>query len=143
MSEYLHKMFKLLPVGTLQRKRWLYLFTVGQSLSLLLVLHILCNIVQTLFTIHPISSHHYLENLPVGHGKYNSGIFTVLPLIFAQSGSNNARSVVYTTQMITIYVINVTVCFNFTTARIRVVGIQNCSNGFKWHSVRLVSSRPL
>ena len=84
-----------------------------------------------------------MENLPVGHGKYNSGIFTVLPLGFAQSGSNNSRSVVHTTQMITIYVIYGTVCFNFTTARMCVVRIQNHSNGFIWHSVGLVSSRPL
>ena len=91
----------------------------------------------------PAEPRYWTENLPVGHGKYNSGIFTVLPLVFTQSGSNNAQSVVYTTRMITIYVINITVCFNFTTARIPVVGAQNRSNGFIWHSVRLVSSRPL
>ena len=91
----------------------------------------------------PAESQYWMENLPVGHGKYNSGIFTVLPLEFALSGSNNAQSVVYTTRMITIYVINVTVCFNFTTPWTRAVGVQNCSNGFLWHSVRLVSSRPL
>ena len=32
---------------------------------------------------------YWTENLPVGHGKYNSGIFTVLPLVFTWSGSNN------------------------------------------------------
>ena len=71
----------------------------------------------------PAEPRYWMENLPVGHGKYNSSIFTVLPLIFAQSGSNNAESVVYTAQMITIYVINITVCFNFTTARIHAVGV--------------------
>ena len=65
----------------------------------------------------------WMENLPVGHGKYNSGIFTVSPLVFARSGSNNARSVVYTTRMITIYVIYGTVCFNFTTTWIHTVRI--------------------
>ena len=50
----------------------------------------------------PAESGYWMENLPVEHGKYNSGIFTVLPLGFAQSGSNNAQLVVYTTRMITI-----------------------------------------
>ena len=71
----------------------------------------------------PAEPRYWMENLPVGHGKYNSGIFTVLPLVFAWSGSNNARSVVYTAQMITIYVIYGTVCFNFTTAQICMVRI--------------------
>ena len=71
----------------------------------------------------PAEPQYWMENLPVGHGKYNSGIFTVLPLVFAWSGSNNARSVVYTALMITIYVINITVCFNFTTTQIRAVGV--------------------
>ena len=71
----------------------------------------------------PAEPRYWMENLPVGHGKYNSSIFTVLPLIFARSGSNNAESVVYTAQMITIYVINITVCFNFTTARIHAVRV--------------------
>ena len=91
----------------------------------------------------PAEPRYWRENLPVCHSKYNSGIFTVLLLIFARSGSNNARSVVYTAQMITIYVISITVYFNFTTARIHMVGVQNCSNGSIWHLVRLVSSRPL
>ena len=38
----------------------------------------------------PAEPQYWMENLPVGHGKYNSGIFTVLLLIFAQSGYNNA-----------------------------------------------------
>ena len=37
----------------------------------------------------PAEPRYWMENLPVGHGKYNSGIFTALPLEFAQSGSNN------------------------------------------------------
>ena len=72
----------------------------------------------------PAEPGYWMENLPVGHDKYNSGIFTILSLVFARSGSNNARSVVYTAQMITIYVINITVCFYFTTARIRMVRIK-------------------
>ena len=48
--------------------------------------------------------------------------FIVLPLVFTQSGYNTTQSGVYTTQMITVYVINVTVCFNFTTARNEVHG---------------------
>ena len=72
----------------------------------------------------PAEPQYWMENLPVGHGKYNSGIFTFLLLVFARSGSNNTRSVVYTTQMITIHVINRTVCFNFTTGRICVVKIK-------------------
>ena len=38
----------------------------------------------------PAEPQYWMENLPVGHGRYNSGIFTVLPLGFARSGSNNA-----------------------------------------------------
>ena len=91
----------------------------------------------------PAEPRYWTENLPVGHGKYNSGIFKVLPLRFARSGSNNARSVVYTAQMITICVIYGTVCFNFTTAQMRTVRIQNRSNGFIRRLVGLVSSRPL
>ena len=91
----------------------------------------------------PAEPRYWTENLPGGHGKYNSGIFTVLPLKFTRSGSNNARSVVYTAWMITIYVIYGTVCFNFTTTQIHMVRFQNHSNGFIWHSVGLVSSRPL
>ena len=118
MSEYLH----------LQKKRWLYLFTIGQSLNLSTALHYLSNHIQTQFCIlhhfklslyvslncttkfNMFSPHHthqasasttlpaepqyWMENLPAGHRKYNSGIFTVLPLRFAQSGSNDTRSVV-------------------------------------------------
>ena len=47
----------------------------------------------------PAEPQYWTENLPLVMGKYNSGIFTVLPLVFAQSGCNNARSVVYTTRM--------------------------------------------
>ena len=71
----------------------------------------------------PAEPRYWTENLPVGHGKYNLGIFTVLLLIFTRSGSNNTQSVVYTAQMITMYVINITVCFNFTTTRICMVGV--------------------
>ena len=44
----------------------------------------------------PAEPQYWTENLPVGHGKCNSAIFIVLPLVFTQSGSNDARSVVYT-----------------------------------------------
>ena len=37
-----------------------------------------------------VEPQYWMENLPAGHGKYSSGIFTILPLRFAQSGSNNA-----------------------------------------------------
>ena len=36
----------------------------------------------------PAEPGHWVENLPVGHGRYNSVIFTFLPPGFAQSGSN-------------------------------------------------------
>ena len=57
----------------------------------------------------PAEPRYWMENLPVGHGRYNSVIFTFLLLGFARSGSNNARAVVYTTWMVTINVINITV----------------------------------
>ena len=69
----------------------------------------------------PAEPQYWTENLPVGHGRYNSGIFTFLPLRFAWSGSNNARAVVHTAWIITINVSNITVCFNFTTTRVHVV----------------------
>ena len=69
----------------------------------------------------PAEPQYWMENLPVGHGKYNSVIFTFLPLGFAQSGSNNTRAVVHTTRMITINVINIAVCFNFTTTQVHTV----------------------
>ena len=53
-------------------------------------------------TILPAEPQYWMENLPAGHGKYSSGIFTVLPLGFTRSGSNNAQSVVYTARMMTI-----------------------------------------
>ena len=45
--------------------------------------------------ILPAEPQYWMQNLPAGHGKYNSGIITILPLRFAWSGSNNAQSVVY------------------------------------------------
>ena len=69
----------------------------------------------------PAEPRYWMENLPVGHGRYNSVIFTFLPLGFARSGSNNARAVVYTTRMIPINVINIAVYFNFTTAQVHMV----------------------
>ena len=63
-------------------------------------------------TILPAEPKYWMENLPAGHGKYNPSIFTVLPLGFARSGSNNAQSVIYTARMMIVYVINGTVCFN-------------------------------
>ena len=69
----------------------------------------------------PAEPQYWTENLPVGHGRYNSVIFTFLPLRFTQSGSNNARAVIHTTQMITINIINIAVCLNFTTAWVHVV----------------------
>ena len=69
----------------------------------------------------PAEPQYWMENLPVGHGKYNSGIFTFSLLGFAQSGSNNAQSAVYTAPIIIIDVINIAVCFNFTTAQVHVV----------------------
>ena len=69
----------------------------------------------------PAESRYWTENLPVGHGRYSSVIFTFLLLRFAQSGSNNAQAVVHTAQMITINAINRGVCFNFTTARVCAV----------------------
>ena len=63
---------------------------------------------------------YYQLNLNIGKKIYWQGmvsiihvVFPVLPLGFARSGYNNARSVVYTAQMMIIYVINRTVCFNF------------------------------
>ena len=38
----------------------------------------------------PAEPQYWKENLPAGHGKYNSCSFSVLPLGFTQSGSNNA-----------------------------------------------------
>ena len=64
-------------------------------------------------TILPAEPQYWMENLPAGHGKYNPSMFTVLPLGFARSGSDNARSVVYIAQMMIVYVINGTACFNF------------------------------
>ena len=40
--------------------------------------------------ILPAEPQYWTENLPAGHGKYNQSIFSVLPLGFALSGSNNA-----------------------------------------------------
>ena len=51
-------------------------------------------------------------------------IFTFLLLSFAQSGSNNAQAVVYTARMITINVINIAVCFNFTTTLVHAVRLK-------------------
>ena len=73
----------------------------------------------------PAEPRYWTENLPVGHGTYNLVIFFIfLQLRFTQSGSNNTQAVVHTTQMITIYVINIAVCFNFTTARICAVRLK-------------------
>ena len=69
----------------------------------------------------PAEPRYWMENVPVGRGKYNSDIFTFLLLRFTRSGSNNARSVVYTAQMIIIDVINIAVCFNFTTTQVHTV----------------------
>ena len=55
----------------------------------------------------PAEPRYWTENLPVGHGKYNSIIFTFLPLGFTRSGSNNAQAVLHTARMITINVINI------------------------------------
>ena len=57
----------------------------------------------------------------MGHGRYNSVIFTFLSLGFARSGSNNAHAVVYTTWMVPINVINIAVYFNFTTTWVHTV----------------------
>ena len=54
----------------------------------------------------PAEPQYWKENLTAGHGKYNSHSFPVLLLWFTRSGYNNARSVVYTAQMMIIYVIN-------------------------------------
>ena len=67
---------------------------------------------------------YWTENLAVGYGTYNSVTFTFLPLGFAQSGSNNARAVVHTALMITLNVINIAVCINFTTAQVCAVGLK-------------------
>ena len=61
----------------------------------------------------PAEPQYWKENLPAGHGKYNSHSFSVLLLGFARSDCNNAQSVLYTIQMMIIYVIIGTVCFNF------------------------------
>ena len=61
----------------------------------------------------PAEPQYWKENIPAGHDKYNSHSFLVLPLGLAQSGYNNAQSVIYTTQMMIIYVISGTLCFNF------------------------------
>ena len=55
----------------------------------------------------PAEPRYWMENLPVGHGRYNSFILTFLLLGFTRSGSNNAQAVVYTTQMVPINVINI------------------------------------
>ena len=70
-------------------------------------------------------------------------VFSIYPLGFARSDSNNARTVVYTAWMMTIYVINGIVCFNFLTAQIRLVRLPNRSDGLERCSVGLVSTKPL
>ena len=55
----------------------------------------------------PAEPRYWMENLPEGHGRYNSVILTFLPLGFTRSGSNNARAVVYTARMVSINVINI------------------------------------
>ena len=67
---------------------------------------------------------YWTESLPVGHGMYNSVILTFLSLRFARSDSNNTQAVVHTAQMITIYVTNIAVCFNFTTTWVHAVGLK-------------------
>ena len=91
--------------------------------------------------ILPAEPQYLKENLPAGHGKYNPSIFSVLLLRLPWSGSNNTRSVVYTARMMIVYVINGTVCFNLTTTQIRMVRTHNCSDGFIWCLVGLVSSK--
>ena len=77
-----------------------------------------CSLLLTLvMLLHPL---YYQLNPNTGWKIYQQDMvsiiqvfFTVLPLGFAWSGSNNARSVAYTTRMMIVYVINGTVCFNF------------------------------
>ena len=40
-------------------------------------------------TVLPTKPQYWKENLLAGHGKYNSHSFSVLPLRFTRSGSNN------------------------------------------------------
>ena len=70
-------------------------------------------------------------------------VFSIYLLGFARSDSNNARIVVYTAQMLIIYVINRIVCFNFTTTQTHSVRLHNHSDGLKRHSIGLVSTKPL
>ena len=144
------------------------MFTVGHSLVLLmthttysnLVLHLLCllNFIpktkttcSLLFTlIKPLHQLDYQLNPDTGWKIFQWDMVSTIQVFlqfyhsfFTVSGSNNARSVVYTAQMITIYIIYGTVCFNFTTAWMHAVRIQNHSNGFIRCLVGLVSSRPL
>ena len=72
----------------------------------------------------PAEPRYWTENLPVVHGTYNSVIFTFLLLGFTWSGSNNTQAVVHTTWMITLNVINIAVCFNFTTTRVHAVRLK-------------------
>ena len=83
----------------------------------------------------PAEPRYWMENLPVGHGKYNSVIFSILPLGFTWSGSNIAQAVVHTAQMVPIHVINIAVYFNFTTAwvhtvRHKIAPMASCGDGW-------------
>ena len=93
--------------------------------------------------ILPAEPQYWTQNLPAGHGKCNSCFYMIQPLGFARSDSNNTRSIVHTAWMMIIYFINTIVCSNFITTQTCAVRIQNCSDGFIWRSVGLMSSKPL
>ena len=54
----------------------------------------------------PAEPRYWMENLPVGHGRYSLVILTFSLLGFTWSGSSNAQTVVHTAQMALINVIN-------------------------------------
>ena len=86
-------------------------------------------------------------NLDIGQKIYQqdtvSIIHIVFPLGFTRTDSDNARTVVYTTQMLIINVINGAVCFKSTTAQVCSVRLHNHSYGLRQCSVVLVSTKLL
>ena len=115
------------------------------------------NFLQKSSTCSPLLIHDMLlcllycpRNLDIGQKIYQQDtvsiihiVFSIYPLRFTQSDSNNTRTVVYTTQMLIINVINGAVCFNSTTTRIHSVRLHNRSYGLRRCSVGLVSTKPL
>ena len=93
---------------------------------------------------------YYLLNLDIGQKIYQQDtvsiihiVFSIYPLGFTRSDSDNTQTVVYTTQMLIINVINGAICFNSRTTQIHLVRLHNRSYGLRQCSVGLVSTKPL